>query len=526
MLLSESPKSSATPPTQPSPPHGNSHQAPPYTTKPRQKPNWKTTATECIDKEDDEADVVISPSDEGPSPLSYGRFVTPAPRVSRTIRPFTSTSYYTSTPAAVGYTDVPPAEGKEASGITSTHPVPESVARPQLGSAARWTSTGRGLMSGLAGAPRRGTVRRESSDQEDKGIFDELSPEAVVYGRGVAPSVSPGGSPLQRAARALYDGENKRENEPKDFEPPESRGPTPDTLSESQRRGSRSSRRTTPELANPALPEPMETDSPHQSPIPKPTGVKSSYSRFSRRASSLSGSGSGSTSSLRSSSAASQPQLQPQGQDKENILPFSPHRSVTFPGKLVVPPSAPLKRDLDTPRSPTPNKAPKMAPLVSTRTPTPEDHQRRDALATRDRNTPHRAAPPPPPKMSMVNTVTAAAGAQSSRKRGQVIINGRQYRRLDAIGKGGSSRVYKVMAENFRVFAMKKVTFSDEEDGQAAVLGYKGEIELLKKLEKVDRVIRLYDYEVNDSKGYLIMVRQTTTYSFGYQSPPTNFVGC
>ena len=519
MLLSESPKSSAKPPThtQPSPSRGKSNQAPPYTTKPRQKPNWKTTATESIEKEDDEADAVISPSDEGPSPPSYGRFVTPAPRVSRTIRPFTSTSYYTTTPAGVGYTDVPLAEGREAGGVTSTHPVPESVARPQLGSAARWTSTGRGLMSGLAGAPRRGTVRRESSDQEDKESFDEPSPDAVAYGRGVAPSVSPGGSPLQRAARALYDGENRRENEPRDFELPESRGPTPDILSESQRRVSRPSRRTTPELPNHTLPEPMETDSPHQSPIPKLIGVKSSYSRFSRRASSISGSGSGSTSSLRSSSAASQPQSQPQGQDKENILPFSSHRSVTFSGKLVVPPSAPVKRDLDTPRSPTPNKAPKMAPLVSTRTPTPEDHQRRDALVTRDRNTPHRPPPPPPPpKMSMVNTVTASAGAQSSRKRGQVIINGRQYRRLDAIGKGGSSRVYKVMAENFRVFAMKKVTFSDEEDGQAAVLGYKGEIELLKKLEKVDRVIRLYDYEVNDSKGYLIMVRQTTTYSFGY----------
>ncbi|KAF8449786.1 kinase-like domain-containing protein [Terfezia claveryi] len=133
--------------------------------------------------------------------------------------------------------------------------------------------------------------------------------------------------------------------------------------------------------------------------------------------------------------------------------------------------------------------------------------RKRDALASRDRNTPHRPAPPPP-KMSMVNTVTAAAGAQSSRKRGQVIINGRQYRRLDAIGKGGSSKVYKVMAENFRVFAMKKVTFNDEEDGQAAILGYKGEIELLKKLEKVDRVIQLFDYEVNDAKGYLIMLME------------------
>jgi len=477
--------------------------------KPRQKLSRGTTGTEYIKKEGTDGD--SPPKEDGPTP-SYGSFVTPAPRISRTIRPFTGTSYYTSIVPVDGYTDATMTDGKELGGATATQAVPESAVRPQLGSAARWKSTGRGFMGGLAGAPRRGAIRRESSDQEDKDKLDEASPEPVGYGQ-----TSPEGSPLQRASKVQYDEENKWDSEPKEFSLSKSRGSTPESqpANTSQRK---ESRRATPEHTQPPSPDidPMDVDSPHQSPTPKPSEPRSSYSRFSRRAPSLSGSG-GSATSLRSSSVrdlepspVAVPPLQAssQGQDKENGVPPSSRRS-SLPGKSMGPP--PPKADVDSPppRSATPSKAPppKMASLVSAsvRTPSPESVQRRDVLASRDKNTPHRPAPPPP-KMSMVNTVTAAAGAQGSRRRGQVIINGRQYRRLDAIGKGGSSKVYKVMAENFRVFAMKKVTFNNEEDGQAAILGYKGEIELLQKLEKVDRVIRLFDYEVNDAKGYLIMV--------------------
>jgi serine/threonine-protein kinase TTK/MPS1 len=39
-----------------------------------------------------------------------------------------------------------------------------------------------------------------------------------------------------------------------------------------------------------------------------------------------------------------------------------------------------------------------------------------------------------------------------------------------------------------------------------AVRGFKGEIDLLKKLEGVERVIRLYDFELNEEKGTLSVV--------------------
>ena len=42
----------------------------------------------------------------------------------------------------------------------------------------------------------------------------------------------------------------------------------------------------------------------------------------------------------------------------------------------------------------------------------------------------------------------------------------------------------------------------------AAIQGYKGEIDLLKKLENVERVIRLYDYEINEEKGVLSVMME------------------
>lgn len=131
----------------------------------------------------------------------------------------------------------------------------------------------------------------------------------------------------------------------------------------------------------------------------------------------------------------------------------------------------------------------------------------RRPLAPRSQNTPRRPAPPPP-KMSILETATSTAGAattsQASGKRNRLKVNGKPFTRLDCIGRGGSSRVYRVMAENSNFFALKRVSLEDADE--MAVRGFKGEIDLLKKLETVDRVIRLYDYELNEEKGTLSVV--------------------
>ncbi|KAF2468143.1 kinase-like protein [Lindgomyces ingoldianus] len=126
-------------------------------------------------------------------------------------------------------------------------------------------------------------------------------------------------------------------------------------------------------------------------------------------------------------------------------------------------------------------------------------------------NTPHRPAPPPPPKMSVLETATAAAGAATTKtrerkKRSQLAVNGKHYSQMDRIGRGGSSAVYRVMAENFRLFALKRVKLEDADE--SAVRGYKGEIDLLQKLNDVERVVRLYDWEVDESRQILSVLME------------------
>lgn len=133
----------------------------------------------------------------------------------------------------------------------------------------------------------------------------------------------------------------------------------------------------------------------------------------------------------------------------------------------------------------------------------------RQALAPRSQNTPHRPAPPPP-KMTMLETATATAGAasasQSRKKRNYISVNSKLFTRMDCVGRGGSSKVYRVMAENFKVFALKRVTLEDQDE--TAIRGFKGEIDLLKRLENVDRVVRLFDYEINEEKQTLSVLME------------------
>lgn len=140
---------------------------------------------------------------------------------------------------------------------------------------------------------------------------------------------------------------------------------------------------------------------------------------------------------------------------------------------------------------------------------TPAGTSDRKILSTRSSNTPHRPAPAPP-KMSVLETATASGGAaatsQSRRKRNQVSVNHKPFTRLDCIGRGGSSRVYRVMAENYKIFALKRVNLEDVDP--LTLAGYKGEIDLLKKLENLDRVVRLFDWELNNDKKNLSVLME------------------
>ncbi|KAI7783811.1 hypothetical protein LA080_011284 [Diaporthe eres] len=139
------------------------------------------------------------------------------------------------------------------------------------------------------------------------------------------------------------------------------------------------------------------------------------------------------------------------------------------------------------------------------------------SLSENVQKTPHivipmqRPAPPPPPKMSVLDAATATGGAattkEAAKKRSIILkVNGRSYQRVDCIGRGGSAKVYRVTAENGKMFALKRVNIENADE--TMLKGYKGEINLLQKLTNVERVIQLYDFELNEEKHVLSVLME------------------
>lgn len=87
-------------------------------------------------------------------------------------------------------------------------------------------------------------------------------------------------------------------------------------------------------------------------------------------------------------------------------------------------------------------------------------------------------------------------------------VNKKAYARLDMIGKGGSSRVFRCLSHLNELYAIKRVTL-DKTDAQT-MSGYMNEIALLRRLDGNSRIIRLIDSEVKPgpggSKGHLLLV--------------------
>lgn len=87
-----------------------------------------------------------------------------------------------------------------------------------------------------------------------------------------------------------------------------------------------------------------------------------------------------------------------------------------------------------------------------------------------------------------------------------MVVKGKIFTQMGRLGKGGSSDVYCVMAENYKTFALKKVKLDDCDEN--AVKGYKGEIDLLKQLTDVERVVHLYDWELLEEKQELLVLME------------------
>ena len=108
-----------------------------------------------------------------------------------------------------------------------------------------------------------------------------------------------------------------------------------------------------------------------------------------------------------------------------------------------------------------------------------------------------------PPKTTVWETTTSTAHGQ--KRKPEITVNTKLYRRLGCIGKGSSARVYRVTADDYRVMALKKVFLRNTD--KSSIKGLKREIRLLEKLVNVDRVVHLFDWEINSDRKHLNLVR-------------------
>lgn len=153
---------------------------------------------------------------------------------------------------------------------------------------------------------------------------------------------------------------------------------------------------------------------------------------------------------------------------------------------------------------------PRVAVIDPPRSQSPR-REHREPLAARSHNTPRRPAPPPPKMVHVEKEPVAPTPAPRERerehrekKRNAVRVNGKTFQRMEIVGRGGSSKVWRVMGDNGKVYALKRVSMEDADE--TAIRGYKGEIDLLRKLTGNERVVQLFEYEMNEEKQMLSVV--------------------
>jgi Protein kinase domain len=89
-----------------------------------------------------------------------------------------------------------------------------------------------------------------------------------------------------------------------------------------------------------------------------------------------------------------------------------------------------------------------------------------------------------------------------------IVVRSISYTKLECVGRGGSSKVYKVMAPNRKIFALKRIRLNGR-DTEAAN-GFLDEITLLNKLRGKANIIQLVDAEVSQSRCMTMIVISTS----------------
>lgn len=102
-------------------------------------------------------------------------------------------------------------------------------------------------------------------------------------------------------------------------------------------------------------------------------------------------------------------------------------------------------------------------------------------------------------------TQTNSVNTQTLKSR-QVRVNGKIYRVLQLIGRGGSSKVFRVIDAEGQIFALKKVNLKNLDE--VTLASYTNEISLLKSFANNAHIIQLIDSEMNKEQACLYILME------------------
>jgi tRNA A-37 threonylcarbamoyl transferase component Bud32 len=87
-----------------------------------------------------------------------------------------------------------------------------------------------------------------------------------------------------------------------------------------------------------------------------------------------------------------------------------------------------------------------------------------------------------------------------------ITVNGTPYLKLTVIGRGGSSKVFKVMGTDNEVYALKRIKLNTTDERE--VTNYRNEIKLLESLRGSKYIVNIVDSEVNLRKKEILVVME------------------
>jgi hypothetical protein len=96
--------------------------------------------------------------------------------------------------------------------------------------------------------------------------------------------------------------------------------------------------------------------------------------------------------------------------------------------------------------------------------------------------------------------------SSSSKSKHQIHVNGISYSKLSLLGRGGSCKVFKVLAPDQKVLALKRIKLTRTDRKTIAM--FENEIALMERLRGRDNIIQLVDHEINISKRLIFMVME------------------